>query len=65
MQAAPYSSQFVNLENELYKGNGKDLWQDGQNSYLEIYAEVLSIRGRETIIKIWLNYFKYEKIKIW
>ena len=24
---------------------------------------VLSIRGRETIIEIWFNYFKYEKIK--
>lgn len=24
---------------------------------------ILSIRGRETIIEIWFNYFKYEKIK--
>lgn len=24
---------------------------------------VLSIRGRETIIELWFNYFKYEKIK--
>jgi translation initiation factor 4E len=24
---------------------------------------VLSIRGRETIIEVWFNYFKYEKIK--
>ena len=26
-------------------------------------GSVLSIRGRETIIEIWFNYFKYEKIK--
>jgi hypothetical protein len=24
---------------------------------------VLSIRGRETIIELWFNYFKYDKIK--
>ena len=24
---------------------------------------VLSIRGRETIIELWFNYFKYERIK--
>ena len=24
---------------------------------------VLSVRGRETIIELWFNYFKYEKIK--
>lgn len=26
-------------------------------------GSVLSIRGRETIIELWFNYFKYEKIK--
>ena len=24
---------------------------------------VLSMRGRETIIELWFNYFKYERIK--
>ena len=28
-----------------------------------ILGAVLSIRGRETIIELWFNYFKYEKIK--
>ena len=28
-----------------------------------ILGAVLSIRGRETIIEIWFNYFKYDKIK--
>lgn len=28
-----------------------------------ILGSVLSIRGRETIIELWFNYFKYEKIK--
>ena len=28
-----------------------------------ILGAVLSLRGRETIIEIWFNYFKYDKIK--
>lgn len=29
-----------------------------------VLGAVLSIRGRETIIEIWFNYFKYDQIKI-
>lgn len=28
-----------------------------------VLGAVLSIRGRETIVELWFNYFKYEKIK--
>ena len=30
---------------------------------VNILGVVLSIRGRETIIELWFNYFGYEKIK--
>ena len=30
---------------------------------MNILGAVLSIRGRETIIELWFNYFGYEKIK--